>query len=422
MADKTQNRRQFLIKGAIGASTLAGLSGCTGSTDNGSDDNSGKPLATGNIVSAANPYNNAVVEGFEDAADALGYKSNIQVNEADVNKQLSQLNTAVQQETDVIFSTSISNEAMPQIAELANENDIPTVGAFQIPEWWSALYTESNFHFRVLSLGFGGYVMGKCLFEAMGGEGNFVKITGPKGIVSTAGRLNGFNRALEEYPDVTRLGEPINGQYLKSGGREAMSTFISQFGNDIDGVWALNDSNAIGAINVLKEENLAGEIPIVGADGVPEARQELARGNLYMSITNLPTWQGGWSLVRAHDIRNGVEYQPLERMIHAGNAPLTGPKTPQSIVSEYQVIPVSRYQEVFEDGIPFDWELMSRAESGENWDPQNQMFPMGLDFMKSTLGWDPSDKPDDFPEAHSNTEKIEQITTQWGNQLNEYPF
>jgi ribose transport system substrate-binding protein len=219
-----------------------------------------------------------------------------------------------------------------------------------------------------------------------------------------------MTRALEEYPDIERLGEPLSANWLKQEGRSAMSDLYSRFGSDIDGVFCQNDSIALGAITTMSEQGL--EVPITGIDGLPEALTAIDEGRMTASHASHGTWQGGWTFVKAHDALNGWEPRDGERMLITGGSLLSQNSSDYGDI-DVEAIEAKQYNETIyqADSSPYDWEKMSAAESGDDWDPQNSVRAIRREDMINMLLWDEDEKPSGYelPSIYTNTSQLDEI-------------
>jgi len=63
-----------------------------------------------------------------------------------------------------------------------------------------------------------------------------------------------------------------------------MENILVAAGNDIDGVVASNDGTALGALQALKAQGLAGKVPISGQDATADGCNSIVKGELTVSI------------------------------------------------------------------------------------------------------------------------------------------
>ena len=81
---------------------------------------------------------------------------------------------------------------------------------------------------------------------------------------------------------------------------EITQTWLTRFGRDIKGVWAANDSMAIGALEALRQEGLAGVVPVTGIDGIEAVIEATKAGEMAGTVAWDPLWTGGMGLSIAY--------------------------------------------------------------------------------------------------------------------------
>ena len=87
-------------------------------------------------------------------------------------------------------------------------------------------------------------------------------------------------------------------------------------GAGIHGVWAANDDMALGALEALLAAGLAGRIPVVGVDGIPEAIAAIGRGELTATVSSDAFYQGSIGLAMGVCMLTG-QVPPPERWTKA---------------------------------------------------------------------------------------------------------
>jgi D-xylose transport system substrate-binding protein len=63
-----------------------------------------------------------------------------------------------------------------------------------------------------------------------------------------------------------------------------MENILTAAGNDIDAVVASNDGTALGALQAMKAQGLAGTVPISGQDATADGCNSIVKGELTVSI------------------------------------------------------------------------------------------------------------------------------------------
>ncbi|WP_435361897.1 sugar ABC transporter substrate-binding protein [Haloarchaeobius sp. DFWS5] len=412
---------------ALGSATvgLGGLAGCLGGGDgegsgggdggggSGGNGGGGKSMAT--ITRLSNAYWGSWVKGYKEAAEALGYDTNVQLNEGKLSKQIQQVDSGIANNVDLIMGQAFTNSGVPPIAEAAVDAGVPLTMLWTIDKWYTPQDAGDEFvQFFMPNAINNGYTAAKALFEAMGGSGNIVHIEGVRGNAANTGRNIGLKKAMDEYSDINLLAPPQQGRWVKSESRKVMSDFVSQFGDKIDGVFGQNDAVGLGALTIAEENDL--DVEVVGIDGIPEALNLVEEGRFTASVSSLGPWQGGWCLVKAHDFANGWKPKPGERMMLHGSPILVKETGEFDMIETLPVLDAGDFnKQIFEgDSTPYDWEKMSVVEAGEDsWDPQNSLVPVRKEDMvePGLLSWKENNRPSGYeiPSAYSDTGALDEV-------------
>jgi len=431
-----QSRRQFM-KRAAGASALAGLTGLAGCSQGG-DGNGGNGGSGGNgggggnmtsmgsIANLQNSYWLSWKKGYVEAAEALGYKTNVQTNNGNVTTQQQQFDSAIASNTDIIVGQTYTNAAAISLAETCVQAGVPTILAVTIADWYTPQDAGDEYvQFFAPHFVNHAYTAAKILFESMGGEGGFVHIEGNRGTAPNIGRNKGVDLALQEYPDIEMLGDRLQGNWIRSDARSAMADKVSQFGGQIDGFFGQNDAVALGGLTILEENDI--DVPVVGIDASEPGLAAINEDRLTASVSGMGPWQAGWSLVKCHDYLNGHSLQPAEKMM-SFNAPVCVKNTDEwrDTVERLPVVDAAEYNAaIFEGSTPYDWKKMSVAESGEDsWDPQIDLQPMNEADLKQVLDWKDEDKPNGYsmPGAYTDQAAQEEITQLYKERFQNNPL
>ena len=71
---------------------------------------------------------------------------------------------------------------------------------------------------------------------------------------------------------------------------------LTQFGDQIGGIWAANDGMGLAAIEALRADGRAGQVPVTGIDGIQLAVEAILKGEMAGTVAWDPYWQGGMGL------------------------------------------------------------------------------------------------------------------------------
>lgn len=152
-----------------------------------------------------------------------------------------------------------------------------------------------------------------ALAKAIHGKGNVVVLDGPVGQSATIDRTEGIKKELAKYPNIKVLAnQPANWSRVTS--YKFMQSWISSFGNKIDGVIPQDDDMAIGALRALKERKMT-NVPVVGIDGIKSGLLAVQDGTLLMTNLQDAPLQLGMALQVAVNSLSGKSV-PKQIFIH----------------------------------------------------------------------------------------------------------
>ena len=149
-----------------------------------------------------------------------------------------------------------------------------------------------------------GSAVSEQLVAAIGGKGGIVVLHGRLDTDPAQKRFAGLKAVLAKHPEVTLLAEqPAN--WDRRVAFPIMQAWLAKHGDRIRGVWAANDDMALGALEALRAAGLAGRVPIVGVDGIPEAIATIARGEMTATVSSDAFYQGSIGLAMGTCVLTG---------------------------------------------------------------------------------------------------------------------
>ena len=114
-----------------------------------------------------------------------------------------------------------------------------------------------------------GYDLGERLAEILGGKGKVAILSGSLTASDHVERITGFKDALSKHPEMEIVFEQPDDDILEKA-VELTESLLSAH-PDLNGIFASNASNPIGAARAVDNAGLAGKVHIVGMDDLPEA-------------------------------------------------------------------------------------------------------------------------------------------------------
>ena len=147
--------------------------------------------------------------------------------------------------------------------------------------------------------------MAEALIKAMGGKGGIVALGGIESNVPAIERKAGLEEALAANPDVKLLDMQV-ANWSATEALEKTNAWLTQFGDEIGGIWAANDDMALAAVEALRADGRAGKVPVTGIDGIQLAVEAIQKGEMAGTVAWDPFWQGGMGLAIGNAAKTGV--------------------------------------------------------------------------------------------------------------------
>ncbi|RKR07695.1 monosaccharide ABC transporter substrate-binding protein (CUT2 family) [Kushneria sinocarnis] len=296
-------RAKWFRQLAVGAAAMCGLSlmGVAQAQQSETQENK-EPLTIGYTVYAMSGW----VSSGREGVDAVARANNVDLRWASadnsVASQVAQMNQFIAQGVDAIVVDPVDSAALgPQIKK-ARERDIPVIGTNVKVFDPGKQYLNSYVGPDDIAAGEN---QTRALIRKIGGKGNVVILQGPLGQSGTIDRTKGIENVLAEHPEVKVLAKRP-GDWKREEGYNIMASWLSRYGEDIDGVISENDDMAVGAIRAMRQRRI-NDIPIVGIDGIEAGLQNVAAGHQLMSNLQNAPLQLGMALQVAVNAARGQE-------------------------------------------------------------------------------------------------------------------
>ena len=372
------SRRSFLTRSAfIGGAALIGgplLAAC-GSSSSGKTGGSGNTTGGGGaggarvtqqVPDVVNPYWAQWKQGGAEAANALGISFSQQSYNSSAEQQLSQVNQASTSKINLISMYALNAAQSPQLVKTAATEKIYVANAFSNQAWSTPLEPEFGDYFAlyIQSQTYAGAVaLATSVFKQMGGSGEVISLLGPKGTSVTTERQIGIRDAAKAFPGIKIVAEQAGGDNQVSA-QPIFDGLLSAHPN-VGGVVCFNDGQALGVLQSLKSKNRK-DVKVGGFDAIEQFLDAIVSGpNAAASCAIHGGWTGGFAIVRAWDIMQGVKVDPLERLLYQ-----------DSLIIDTAAAATAYKNIMYKaDKLPFDWTKMSMKLNPTGWDAQLGLRP-----------------------------------------------
>jgi ribose transport system substrate-binding protein len=259
------------------------------------------------IRTLSNPYQNNYKVGAEAYGKVVGLPVDVLTTEANSQKGLTDIKAEVAKTGgNVVFFIDPNQET----DDVAIAQILDQAGVYFLTWWnkpadvkvWNYKHWVAHVSFDGLAAG---YFTGTELFKTFKtpNKGKVFAIQGLLANTPAAERFQGLQKALKENPGV-ELVQWVAGDWDRTKAYNLTREMLIAH-PDIDGVWCANDDMAMGAIQALKEANLAGKVLVTGTDGIPELFDAIKAGTAAATVMNDAKYQTGLGLAMSLAAKQG---------------------------------------------------------------------------------------------------------------------
>jgi ribose transport system substrate-binding protein len=183
------------------------------------------------------------------------------VREDDRNEQARIVEGFIKQGVQGIVLAPFDSRTMVGPVEAAAHAGIPTVvvdSALETPHIVSFIATDNKR---------GGALAADRLGELLGGSGTVLLLRYQEGSASTEEREKGFAQRLRQaFPNIKIIMPTEFAGATRDSAKRAAASLLSQYGDDLRGVFTPNESSTAGMLMALSAVQKAGRIILVGFD------------------------------------------------------------------------------------------------------------------------------------------------------------
>jgi ribose transport system substrate-binding protein len=216
--------------------------------------------------------------------------------------QVSDVETALTNDIDFLMISPVTADGIVPAIQQANEQGVPVIAIDRnIGEGAErATYVASD----NVSLGQRSTnLLLEFMTEASDADTySVVQLEGTQGASVTNERGEGFQNAVDENDNLERLASQT-GEFSTQAALNVMEDFITQYGEEIDGVFCQNDLMALGVHQALQNNDMS--MPITGIDGSEAWVQLFGDNPTYGTIAQLPEEMVNSAIARGKDVLAG---------------------------------------------------------------------------------------------------------------------
>lgn len=271
-----ENRRNFIKGVALGSAVLGtGLV-----TPKLSPDGAGQAMAaTGERTKMAfiqimpHTVPSAWSTGIEDVLSTQASTDYQQLDgQNKVEVQVSLMDTLINEKASVIFLQPIDSVALGPSIKKARRRGIAVITLNIDAAEEHAAHVEMNHYYGAMDIA-------KEMGNRMGGKGKVAILNAPPGIIIRDQRTNGFIDGMKKHHPGIEIAADQVADWSRKKAQDVFSNILTAQ-PDITGVYGVNDSMALGAVDVAKQKGILDKMTIFGNDGEKAALESIERGEL----------------------------------------------------------------------------------------------------------------------------------------------
>jgi ribose transport system substrate-binding protein len=233
------------------------------------------------VLTMTNPFFVDIIDAMKEEAANHNIEILEMAGEFNVTTQKDQVKDFIVKKVDAIVLCPCDSKAIGTAIAEANQAGIPV---FTADIACLAEGVDVVCHVATDNLG-GGRLAATQLAEVLEGEGNVAIIDHPE-IESVILRTRGFKERIVDWPDI-KVVAVVAGGAKKMPASNAMEALMESH-PELDGIFAINDPTALGAIAAMEKSGTADQVKVVSFDAAKEARQAVKDGKIYATMTQYP--------------------------------------------------------------------------------------------------------------------------------------
>jgi ribose transport system substrate-binding protein len=285
------------------AETSSGATPDAGKPDAGQTAAKPKAVIGVSLLTMANPFFKVMGDAMQAEGKKNSYDVIVEAGEMDPARQRDQVNDFIVKKVNAIILAPCDSRSIGTSIQAANKAGIPVFTADI-----ASLDPNAKVVSHVATDNYeGGKLAGQAMIEALGGKGKVAIIDHPE-VESVIQRTKGFREVIAGAKDIAIVAQLPGGAQRDTAFKTAQD--ILEKNPQLDGIFAINDPTALGAVAAIEKAGRAGKIKVIGFDGQPEAKQAIKEGKIYADSIQFPAKIGAMAIQAISKYMAGEQVPP----------------------------------------------------------------------------------------------------------------
>lgn len=187
----------------------------------------------------------------------------------------------------------------------------------------------------------GGQLAGEHLAKLLNGKGNVILLRYAVGSASTEEREKGFLEAIARHPDIKLISADQFAGPTRETSYQASQNLLNRFGNDVNGIFCVNENSTIGMTKALRDIGKAGgKVKMVGFDAGSQSVLDLKNGDVQALTVQNPMLMGYLSVKEMVEHLRGGK---VDHRIDTGVVLVTAENMEQPEIKDLLHPPLDKY-------------------------------------------------------------------------------
>lgn len=220
-------------------------------------------------------------EKMEQVAAELGAELIVKVADADMEEQITQVESLFTQGIDVLILAPHDASAAATLVDKASQEGIPVISYDRLIANTDKLSAYISFDNEKV-----GELQGKFITEKVG-QGNYIVMSGAPTDNNAKLFKQGAMKYIQPLVDSGKIkivADQAVENWVPENALKIVEAALAANKNKVDAILAPNDGTAGAAIQALAAQNLAGIVPITGQDSEKAAAKRIMEGTQSMTI------------------------------------------------------------------------------------------------------------------------------------------
>jgi ABC-type sugar transport system substrate-binding protein len=225
-------------------------------------------------------------DGFEAEAKKLGvqFQTYAVNDESSITEQLDKAQSALNQGCSALLASPISATALDSVFQAALSKGVPAI----------VLNDAKGTLPGVVYVGPDAQTIGQSAADYIAKQlpsgGKVAQIEGDPGSSNALNRGKGFKAGIAQHPNLNLVASQT--AKWDTNQAQTIANAMLTANPDIKAFYSQNDGMALGVQSAIDAKGLTGKVLLVGTDGIPQAKKQIAADKYTATVSERPTTEG----------------------------------------------------------------------------------------------------------------------------------